>query len=327
MLNEFIFYTNILIVLFLFEVVYFWIAKRFNIIDKPNQRSSHSRITLRGGGVVSYFGMVLYFLLQGFQYYWFFTGLTLIAVISFADDIRPQPAKVRLTIHFIAMLLMFYQWGLFMEPWYFALFALIVCTGILNAWNFMDGINGITGGYSTVVIMSLWYMNTFKVAFVDNSLIYILLLALLVYNFFNFRTKAKCFAGDVGSISIAFIIVFLLGLLIVKTNDLSYLILLAVYGVDTILTIIHRLILHENIFEAHRKHAYQIMANELKIPHVRVSVFYMLIQALVTIGFLMAYPYFHWYYITVVLLLLGVFYLMFMKKYFRLHEQKIVHVA
>jgi UDP-N-acetylmuramyl pentapeptide phosphotransferase/UDP-N-acetylglucosamine-1-phosphate transferase len=320
------FYAVILVVLILAELAYFKIADCYNIIDKPNQRSSHSRITLRGGGIVFYFGILLYFLIYGFQYYWFFTGLTLIAAISFADDIQPQSAKVRLTIHFLAMLLMFYQWGLFTEPWYFTLFALIVCTGILNAWNFMDGINGITGGYSAVVIASLWYINTFKADFVDNSLIYILLLALLVYNFFNFRTKAKCFAGDVGSISIAFIIVFLLGLLIVKTNDLSYLILLAVYGVDTILTIIHRLILRENIFEAHRKHAYQIMANELKMPHVGVSAFYMLIQALVTIGFLMVYPYFHWYYITVVLLLLGVSYLMFMRKYFRLHKQKIVHV-
>jgi UDP-N-acetylmuramyl pentapeptide phosphotransferase/UDP-N-acetylglucosamine-1-phosphate transferase len=322
----YLFYVVILVISVLAELAYFRVADRYNIIDKPNQRSSHSRITLRGGGIVFYFGILLYFLFQGFQYPWFFMGLTLIASISFADDIRPQPAKVRLTIHFLAMLLMFYQWGLFFDPWYFTLFALIVCTGILNAWNFMDGINGITGGYSTVVIVFLWYINTFKVTFVDNNMIYILLLALLIYNFFNFRTKAKCFAGDVGSISIAFIIVFLLGLLIVKMNDLSFLILLAVYGVDTILTIIHRLILRENIFEAHRKHAYQIMANELKIPHVRVSAFYMLIQALVTTGFLVAHPYFHWYYITVVLLLLGTSYLMFMKKYFRLHEQKIAHV-
>jgi len=94
----------------------------------------------------------------------------------------------------------------------------------------MDGINGMTGGYSTVVIGSLRYINTFEVAFVDNHLIFIL----SIFNLFNFRTKAKCFCGDVGAISIAFVIVFMLGMLILKTNDVSCLVLLGLYGVDTI---------------------------------------------------------------------------------------------
>jgi len=56
-------------------------------------------------------------------------------------------------------------------------------------------------------------------------------MALLVFNFFNFRKKAKCFAGDVGAISIAFVIVFMMGLLILKTKDISYIVLLGLYGV------------------------------------------------------------------------------------------------
>ena len=313
-------YLLLLISLFAAELAYFRIADHYNIIDKPNDRSSHTRITLRGGGIVFYIGILLYFILEGFQYQWFFLGLSMITIVSFADDIRPQSSKLRLLVHFTAMGLMFYQWGLYDLPWYFTVFAFIFCTGIINAYNFMDGINGITGGYSLAVIGGLWYINTYQVAFVDNYFIYILLLSLLVFNFFNFRTKAKCFAGDVGAISIAFIILFLLGLLIIKTGDFSYIVLLAVYGVDAILTIIHRLLLKENIFVAHRKHVYQLLANELKIKHVVVSSVYMLLQAIIMVGYFLQKSYSYIYLLTVVLLL-SIVYVLFKKKYFRLHEK------
>ena len=312
-------YLLLLIILFLSELVYFKIAKHFKIIDKPNERSSHSKVTLRGGGVVFYFGILLYFLLEGFQYPFFFIGLTLITSISFADDLHPQSSKLRLSVHFAAMALMFYQWGLYWEQWYFIFIAIVVCIGILNAFNFMDGINGITGVYSLVVLGAFWYINYYSIHFVDANLIYAILLALVVFNFFNLRTKAKCFAGDVGSISIAFIILFLLGLIVIKTGDFSYVILLVVYGIDTILTIIHRLILKENIFQPHRNHVFQIMANELKIPHVVVSLIYAFLQILILFGYFVFKQYSYWY-LGIVIVILSICYLIFKKKYFRLHQ-------
>jgi UDP-N-acetylmuramyl pentapeptide phosphotransferase/UDP-N-acetylglucosamine-1-phosphate transferase len=311
-------YLLLFIALFAAELAYFRIADHFNIIDKPNERSSHSRLTLRGGGIVFYMGILLYFAFFGFQHQWFFLGLTMISIVSFADDIRPQSSKLRLLVHFAAMGLMFYEWGLYDLPWYYTLLALIFCTGIINAYNFMDGINGITGGYSLAVAGSLWYINTYQVAFVDNDFIYTLVLAILVFNFFNFRTKAKCFAGDVGAISIAFIILFLLGLLIVKTADFSYIILLVVYGVDSVLTIIHRLILKENIFQPHRKHTYQILANELKIKHVVVSSFYAVLQIMILAGYIVFKSY-SYLYLGVIVLILSISYIVFKKKYFYLH--------
>ena len=149
----------------------------------------------------------------------------------------------------------------------------------------MDGINGITGGYSLVILSALAYINAEIVPFVEQSLILIMMCSVLVFNFFNFRKYAKCFAGDVGSVSIAFVILFLIGRLIIKTENISWIILFAVYGVDSVLTIIHRLMLRENISLPHRKHLYQIMANELKIPHTIVSFIYMMIQAIVIIGY------------------------------------------
>jgi UDP-N-acetylmuramyl pentapeptide phosphotransferase/UDP-N-acetylglucosamine-1-phosphate transferase len=300
------------------ELVYFKIANHFNIIDRPNERSSHKRITLRGGGIIFYFGVLYYFLLNGFHYPWLLIGLTLIAAISFADDNKPQSAKLRLTIQFMAMFLMFYQLGLFHMPWYLTLFALIFCTGVLNAYNFMDGINGITGGYSMVVFGALWYINAFQVTFVDNRLIYIMLIALLIFNFFNFRKIAKCFSGDVGAFSIAFVMVYMLLLLMIKTENISYILLLALYGVDAILTIIHRLILKENIFKPHRKHLYQIMANELQMPHLLVSGIYCFVQALISAGLILINNS-YWYMLTVLLLLCAV-YILFMKRSFKLRR-------
>jgi UDP-N-acetylmuramyl pentapeptide phosphotransferase/UDP-N-acetylglucosamine-1-phosphate transferase len=311
------------IVLFIIEITYFKIAKRFNIIDKPNDRSSHSDVTLRGGGIIFYIGVLINFLFEGFQYPLFFMGLTFITFVSFADDLHSQSFKLRLSVQFIAMALMFYQWGLYSQHWYFALIALVFCIGILNAFNFMDGINGITGGYSLVVIGALWYINNYTIRFVDNKFIYTVISALLVFNFFNFRTKAKCFAGDVGAISIAFIILFLLGLLVIRTDDISYIIILVVYGIDSVLTIIHRLILKENIFQPHRKHVFQIMANELKIPQVLVSSFYGILQTIIIVGFIICKVYSFWYLGTIILIL-SLSYLYFKKKYFRLHGTALI---
>lgn len=315
------YYIIILVLLFVAELFYFRVADKFNIIDKPNERSSHSRITLRGGGIIFYFGTLAYFLSNHWEYPWFMLALTLITFISFVDDIRSTSQGLRLVFHFTAMALMFYQWGLFSLSWWWIIIALIICTGIINAYNFMDGINGITGGYSLVILGALAYINSEITTFVEPALINTVLCSVLVFCFFNFRKKAKCFAGDVGSVSIAFILLFLIGKLIIKTEDFSWIILLSVYGVDSVLTIIHRLMLHENIGLPHRKHMYQLMANELKIPHVGVSLIYMGAQALVILGYFCFVRYGYWYLLGIIVLLSGI-YVLFMRRYFHLHIQK-----
>jgi len=182
----------------------------------------------------------------------------------------------------------------------------------------MDGINGITGGYSLVVLVALAYINAEITAFIEPALINTVLCSVLVFCFFNFRKKAKCFAGDVGSVSIAFILLFLIGKLIITTGDFSWIVLLSVYGVDSVLTIIHRLMLHENIGLPHRKHMYQLMANELKIPHVVVSLIYMVAQAGVMVGYISCLN--HAYiFLLCAIFLLSVTYIWFMNKYFYLH--------
>ena len=313
------YYLVILVLLFLAELFYFKLADKCNIIDKPNERSSHTKVTLRGGGIIFYFGALVYFLTNHWEYPWFMVALTLITFISFVDDIRSTSQGLRLVFHFSAMALMFYKWGLFSLSWWWIIIALIVCTGIINAYNFMDGINGITGGYSLVVLVALAYINSEITTFVEPALINTVLCSVLVFCFFNFRKKAKCFAGDVGSVSIAFILLFLIGKLILTTGDFSWIILLSVYGVDSVLTIIHRLMLHENIGLPHRKHMYQLMANELKMPHVVVALIYMVAQAVIIMGYISCQSYGYTFLLCMVLLL-GIVYICFMKKFFALHQ-------
>lgn len=312
-------YILTFVMLLAVELLYFRIADKLNIIDKPNERSSHTRITLRGGGIIFYFGTLVYFIFSGGEYPWFMLALTLVTFISFWDDVKSVGQLPRLVFHFTAMALMFGQWGLYALPWWWIVVALIVCTGIINAYNFMDGINGITGGYSLVILLALAYVNQKVVAFVEPEFIGMAVAAVLVFCLFNFRKRAKCFAGDVGSVSIAFILLFLIGKLVVKTEDFSWIVLLVVYGVDSVLTIVHRLMLHENIGLPHRKHLYQLMANELKIPHVVVSGTYMMVQAAVVVGFLYCREW-GYLYLAGTILVLSIVYVWFMKKYFHLHQ-------
>lgn len=305
--------------LILLELAYFRVADKFNIIDKPNMRSSHTSITLRGGGIVFLFGAWLYAAFFGLSYGWFLLGLTFISLVSFVDDIHSLPDSVRLVVQFVAMFLMFYQFGILnWHDWWVVIVALIVCVGIINAYNFMDGINGITGGYSLAVLAPLMFLNS-QYSFIDMSFLYVVGLSVLVFCFFNFRKKAKCFAGDVGSITMAFILLFALGKLILLTEDFAYINFLAVYGADTILTICHRIQLHENLGEAHRKHAFQIMANELRIPHVEVSLLYMAIQLAISFGMIFC-PINHYIYLGITIVVLLTAYLLFMKKNYHLHE-------
>lgn len=273
-------YLSLFIILLILELAYFKMADRFNIVDKPNERSSHSRVTLRGGGIIFYVGILLFFIYSGLQYPWFFAGLSIITIISFLDDLAEVRNLLRIAIHFTAVALLFVELNLFMHGYLLAAIAFIVTIGIINAWNFMDGINGITGGYSLLVLGALWYINQYQVPFISSELILFSMVALVVFNIFNFRKNARCFAGDVGSVSISFIILFCLISLIITSNNPIYILLLSVYGVDSVLTILHRLGKRENIFEAHRSHLYQYLSNEKGFGHLPVSVGYIVVQAL-----------------------------------------------
>lgn len=291
-------YFAVFLVLFVLELVYFKIADRYNIIDKPNHRSAHTEITLRGGGIIFPIAFLLFFMIstwgklvhlpihdqaaENHNYLLFGIGLLLLCTISFLDDLYDLSSKIRIVFHIISVsfLLAFLNAFVLLPIWAIPVLYILMI-GILNAYNFMDGINGITGLYSLVALLSLFYVNQNLVSFVDREFIIYPVLACLVFLFFNFRKKAKCFMGDIGSMGIAFWVVALIGLLMMKTGEIKWILFLAVYGVEVISTILERLKLKENIFEAHRRHLYQLLANEKKVSHLKVSALYAAVQLIV----------------------------------------------
>lgn len=330
-------YIFIAAILLAAELVYFKIADKCNIIDKPNERSSHSTIVLRGGGVIFTLSIIAWAILMVVQgnsisvYLPFLCGLVMVAGISFVDDIHSLPDSVRMGVQILAVLLMFWSIGLYgvFESWLWmvvvAAIALFFCVGATNVINFMDGINGITAGYAFAMLLPLLLVNRDK-GFVEESYLIVAIIGVLVFSIFNFRPKgkAKCFAGDVGSIGIAFIILFALGRLMLATKDVTWIVFFLVYGIDGSLTIFHRIMLHENLGQAHRKHAYQLMANELGMSHVVVSLLYMAIQLVVSLGFIYLCPatvLAHWIYLIGAGIVLAVAYVLFMMKYYHLHEE------
>ena len=336
-------YVIIAMLLLAVELVYFKIADKCNIIDKPNERSSHKSIVLRGGGIIFTIGLWIWSAFFGFQYPWLLVGVTLAAGISFVDDIHSLPDSVRLVVQFTAMFLVFQEIGLLhWDMWWIVPIVLIVAVGGTNIFNFMDGINGITAGYSLAMLIPLLLVSGFTfqdsgssriselenstAGIVEPSYLIVAIIGVLVFSLFNFRPrgKAKCFAGDVGSIGMALILVFAIGRLMLQTGDVTWIVLFLVYGVDGMMTIFHRIMLHENLGQAHRKHAYQLMANELKMSHVTVSCIYMVLQLAISLGFIYLCPntiLAHWIYLVAAGIVLAVAYVLFKMKYYHLHEE------
>jgi len=270
-------------VFFFAMLLYFKVADRYNIIDKPNERSSHSEIVIRGGGIIFLLAAIAaLFILP--QLWLAVSALIIIGAVSFFDDIYTLSNKLRIFIHLVAVSVIFYYFNVFKQfPIYLIIVFYILVIGTINAYNFMDGINGITGTYSLVVLGGLQYINLMQIKFINANMIWLPMLACLAFLYFNFRKKAKCFAGDVGSITIAFWIIILLLQLMLITQNIVYILFLTVYGIDSILTIIHRLLLKQNIFKAHRLHFYQLLVNEYGLSHLSVAVVYAVLQLCIII--------------------------------------------
>ena len=312
-------YGGIVIVLFAFELAYLQIAKSLKIVDMPHHQSSHRGWVIRGGGIVFYVAFLLWSIMHGYRWGGGLLGLTILASISFIDDVRSVSPIIRLICQFVAIIVMFDHSGLLNNSLHVIVILAIACVGAINIYNFMDGINGMTGGYSLVVSLALLYLNKYMVHFAPESLLVYVTMSVVVFCFFNFRQRAKCFAGDVGSLSIGFILVYFVLIVALRGHSMSWIAMLIVYLVDGGMTILHRILLRENLMKPHKKHAYQIMANELKMPHLVVSGIYMGLQAVCCVWYI-ACP----GYLTLFLEagILVTMYMVFMKKYYHLHVRK-----
>lgn len=289
------YYIITIIALVVFELLYFALAKKLHIVDRPNSRSSHHRVVLLGAGVIFIFALLYYFFwtlpggIAG-PFLPFLCGAALLAVVSYADDLHPLPGWLRLLVQAAAVAIAFWVPLSTLQPWQILL-VVIVFIAVLNIYNFMDGINGMLAAYSLAVVGTFLFINLFVHPFVDPRLLVTLLLAILVFGFFNFRRNARCFSGDVGSIVMGFCILFLLTRYDAAIPDngenVSFLCFIIVFLADGLLTVAKRFLNGFNIFEAHREHLYETLVNDLRIPHLRVAATYALLQLAVDAGYLL----------------------------------------
>ncbi|WP_341226347.1 UDP-GlcNAc--UDP-phosphate GlcNAc-1-phosphate transferase [uncultured Arcticibacterium sp.] len=273
-------YFLLLLLMVFSTMLYIKMATRFNIVDVPNERSSHSEVTIRGLGIVFILSSIFYFIYSDFQYPFFMLGLILAGTISFIDDIYTISSKTRILVQIVSVCLLLFELGVFDEHFLWVGFLLILGVGIINGFNFMDGINGLTGSYGLITVLTLVYINTYLIEFVDNDFLVFVGASLLIFLSYNFRKRAKGFSGDVGSIGIGLLIIFFVFRLVIVSNNYKYIFLIFIYGLDTISTILIRLYDKENIFLAHRRHFYQLLTNEVGLGHLKVALLYAVVQAL-----------------------------------------------
>lgn len=261
-----------------------------SLLDIPNERSSHTVVTPRGGGlaiVITFLAaMLLLFVMDELEQN-IMLGLLgagfLVALTGFIDDHRHIAARWRLLMHFLSAGWILYQLG-GLPPlqvfgntldlvWFADLLSVLYLVWLLNLYNFMDGIDGIAGVEAVTVclggIVLFLLAGSPGVTYIVPAL---LLSAVVGFLFWNFPS-AKIFMGDVGSGFLGLI----LGALSIQAAwiepDLfwAWLILLGVFIVDGTVTLIRRIIRKEKFYEAHCSHAYQHASRQLK-SHMRVTI-------------------------------------------------------
>ncbi len=251
-----------------------WSLKH-QILDIPNDRSSHSAPTPRGGGIV-FVGICLAFCIiwnLKFEIWNYLFGAILLAIISWIDDLKSVPSILRFAVHFISAGFIIYGFGVFQtvhSPYlgdiqlsYFALpFTLLWIVWLTNAYNFMDGIDGIAATQAITAGIG-WYLLGFKYEIPFSSFFgLILALANLGFILHNW-SPAKIFMGDVGSAFLGFTFAFLpLSASKESSQNASKFVLIGVLFVlpfmfDTVFTFLRRLMNGEKVWQAHRSHLYQ----------------------------------------------------------------------
>jgi UDP-N-acetylmuramyl pentapeptide phosphotransferase/UDP-N-acetylglucosamine-1-phosphate transferase len=274
-------YILIFTILAIVSFIYLKLAIKFKIIDKPNERSSHTKITVRGGGIIFPIAILLFFIFNDYQYPYFVLGVFLISVVSFLDDIYTLSARIRFPFQIFAVLLVFFELDIPIEI--LSLFYLILGIGLINLFNFMDGINGITGLYS-IAVLSVFYFINLNEEIINPDLIIYSIISLVIFGFYNFRKKAIFFAGDIGSIAIGVLVFFIAFYFAVELKSPLIILSVIVYGADGGNTLLYRkFFTNESVFEPHRHHIYQKLVDLKKISHIKVSIVYALIQLLMNV--------------------------------------------
>ena len=251
-------------------------------MDVPNERSSHQHLPVRGMGIALIALFIAFYFFHTHQYF-LTLGLILASITGYLDDLKNLRRRIRLPLYLASLLLALVDIQLLLKiEWYWLAVSMVVALGVINTYNFMDGINGITGFYSIVFFGTIAYMNSkYQITEDMGSLSMAMLIFFLVFGWFNYQKQAKAFLGDSGSVAIGLLAVYLLVKVGIYLKEWKIIIFLSVYGVDSVATIVLRLLRKENIFKAHRSHLYQNLVNEKKWSHMQVAGIYAFCQLII----------------------------------------------
>ena len=283
------YYLIIFLLLSVGMFIYLKIAEKWLIVDQPNLRSSHQITTKRGAGILYLLAFVIYLIVSPNNNLTLILSVLILGGVGFIDDLKNLNFKIKLAIQLIVIISYLIVQDYLSLDWYYTILIFVFLIASINIFNFMDGINGLTILYSLSFLMSFYYINTEFTSFINPNILLVMIICNIIIGFLNIRTKAVCFIGDVGSISMGFLYATLALILMIKTNSFAPLVLIMVYAVDAGWTIMERLSLKENIFLPHRRHLYQILVNELRFSHILISISYFTIQMLLNMVWLLNY--------------------------------------
>jgi len=270
-------------------------GNRLSLLDKANHRSSHDGVIPKGGGIGILVAFVFSALVLNFPAV-FWLSISFVALLSFYGDRNELKPAIRLWVQFMAgvglLLALFYWegrgWSAYMLIPVFSVFVV----GTANYYNFMDGIDGIAGITGIVAFGLIALFGSFSGA---NEPLIILsgCMGFACLGFLPFNMpKARVFMGDVGSVLLGFVYAGLVVRLSHSLNDFVVLCaFLFPFYADELTTEYIRLRDGENLLKPHRRHVYQLLANEMGIEHWRVSVGYGVLQLVVGIGALVVREY------------------------------------
>jgi UDP-N-acetylmuramyl pentapeptide phosphotransferase/UDP-N-acetylglucosamine-1-phosphate transferase len=263
------------------------LAKKYHILDIPNNRSSHAKPIIRGGGILFFLGFLIFTIFDGFDNIALFVGVTLLAVISFVDDLKELSVRQRIPIQVISIFLVIIGLNV---PLHWSVITILLVTGVLvvNCYNFIDGINGMLGLYSATVFLFAGYL-CYSEAVLSIDLPILLLLSILIFGYYNFRKKALFFSGDVGSMTLGILAFFLVLYLMIKLKAPVLILLLSVSLTDTLGTITKRFLAKKNILKAHREHIYEQLTDKTALSHLQISSSYAFVQIVVNLVVISSY--------------------------------------
>lgn len=263
------------------------------LISASNERSSHSVPTPRGGGI----GIcVALFFVSAFMIKDLLFSFMAIAVgaLGFLEDLLSIQPRLRLILQLVlsGIIAFFIPQSLgFLGSVMFLIFSTLFISGTANFYNFMDGINGIAAMTGAVGFGLMAYFGYF-IAGAPNIALLAVAVSAACLGFMPFNVpKAKVFMGDVGSITLGFVFAVMAISLSGSALDFFCLVsFLAPFYVDALLTLYIRFRDGEGLMTPHRKHFYQFLANEKKIPHWKISLGYAMIQAVLGVSILFLRP-------------------------------------